>query len=284
MNLIIETDLGRDADDFFSLCYLASCSNVNIHAVTITPGDPDQVSIANFIRDILELDFKIGVPKNRDKKSVTPFHYDVMKEFKHIKEFGADGIGSDVIEDVLSEYPDSDLFCIGPVTNVAAFLKNNPKHIFNRSTMQGGFCSYDLYRPVNALDKFNGMKTCATFNLNGDVDAGLLFTTTDRIKNKSFIGKNVCHSVVFNKYYYSLLVEHWIGSKDYLSFKADIKELFKDKSIPKSMQLFLIGAYTYFIKLIYQIKMNIELILLILIIIMKSLPIGIFYLIQLVYR
>lgn len=248
MNIIIETDLGRDADDFFALCYLASCKDVNICAVTITPGDPDQVSIASFIRDVLGLDFRIGVPKNRSKKSVTPFHYDVMKEFKHINNFNPDGIGADVITDALSEYPDCNLFCIGPVTNIGAFLKNNPNHIFNQSTMQGGFCSYDIHNPSCALEKFNGMKTCPTFNLNGDVEAGRLFTSTCQIKNKRFVGKNVCHAVIFNKENYSNLVEHWVGSKDYLSFGRDIKGLFRDKSIPLSMQMFLTAAHTYFIK------------------------------------
>ncbi len=36
-NLVVETDLGRDPDDFSALCYLIS-AGYNIVGITITPG------------------------------------------------------------------------------------------------------------------------------------------------------------------------------------------------------------------------------------------------------
>lgn len=249
MNLIVETDIGRDADDFFALCYLATVKGVNIRAVTITPGDPDQVAVAKFLLRELGIDAKVGVPGERGKKSVTPFHHEIMDAYGAIRDEKADGPGHDIIAEAVANYPDSELFCIGPVTNVAAFLYDNTPHVFPCVTMQGGFCSYDIYRPPQALAKFEGMDSCPTFNLNGDVNAGTTLVGTDKIAHKRFVGKNVCHAVVFDSHRrYLQLVEHWLGDKAWVTFGGQIKDLFRDDKIPKPMQLFLTGAYTYFRK------------------------------------
>ncbi len=53
MNLIIETDIGHDPDDLFAICYLAA-AGVNIRAICVSPGDPDQIAIARPCRSIFE--------------------------------------------------------------------------------------------------------------------------------------------------------------------------------------------------------------------------------------
>jgi inosine-uridine nucleoside N-ribohydrolase len=249
MDLIIETDIGRDADDFFALCYLAQVKDVNIRAVTITPGDTDQIAVAKFLLKQFNIDAPVGIPKIRGKKSVTPFHHEIMHAYGETKyESEADGNGCDIIHDTLEVFPDAHLFCIGPVSNVGQYLqKAGEKQKLTTATMQGGFCSYDVYRPEISLDKFNGMKTCPTFNLNGDVEAGKLFSGHAGL-NRSFIGKNVCHAVVFNNDKYLQLVKRWCGDIIGVAFGGEIKELFADPKIPKPMQVFLTAAYTYFRK------------------------------------
>lgn len=48
-----------------------------------------------------------------------------------------------------------------------------------------------------SLPKFEGLVTCPTFNLGGDVKSALLFTQDPNIE-RSFVGKNVCHTIVYD--------------------------------------------------------------------------------------
>ena len=48
MNLIIETDIGRDPDDLFAIAYLIA-AGANVRAVLISPGDPDQIAVARLL-------------------------------------------------------------------------------------------------------------------------------------------------------------------------------------------------------------------------------------------
>jgi len=50
---------------------------------------------------------------------------------------------------------------------------------------------------VPQLDKFKGRKTCATFNLNGDVNGATAFLSAN-IQERYFIGKNVCHTIIYD--------------------------------------------------------------------------------------
>ena len=61
MDIIIETDIGGDPDDFFAICYLIS-SGANIRLINISPGSKRQIAIAKFIIKRLGLNIPIGVP------------------------------------------------------------------------------------------------------------------------------------------------------------------------------------------------------------------------------
>lgn len=213
MDLIIETDIGRDADDFFAICYLAA-AKVNIKAITITPGDKDQVAVAKFLMKRFGFDnVKIGVPAERGKKSVTPFHTHILNYYGEPTSVEPDGIGGEIIAEAVEKSDLPNLFAIGPVTNVAAFLKTASNKIFKHATMQGGFCSYDIQCPTKCekLIKFNGMMTCPTFNLNGDKKAGQIFIDDTRFKRR-FVGKNVCHGIYWNKERYQTMYDRWEGN------------------------------------------------------------------------
>lgn len=209
MNLIVETDIGRDADDFFALLYLIA-AGVNIKAVTITPGDPDQIAVAKFLLKTFKINAPVGIPNlDRKRSSCTPFHTDILAKMDEPVEAQPDGLGCDIIKSVRDNDPNVELFIIGPMTNVGRFIKNNPSTGFVQATMQGGYCSYDIQdeidpnydapwrREQERLEKFVGQKTYATFNLNGDKDSADLYIAHPGIKRR-FIGKNVCHSIVYD--------------------------------------------------------------------------------------
>lgn len=204
MNLILETDLGRDPDDFFAICYLVS-SGINVRCILITPGDPDQIAVARFICNRLKINPVIGTPDPlRNKQSSGGVHYDILKHFNFPLTAQADGVGKDVLGSIFDQYPDIEILTIGPMTNLYRYLKDNPRTI-KRMTVQGGFLPFSVHEPKNALDKFSGMGKCPSFNLNGDPKAALFFADYP-VEDKTFVSKNICHSVVYNRETHSRFV------------------------------------------------------------------------------
>jgi hypothetical protein len=59
---IVETDLGHDPDDFFTICHLISAGH-EVVAVSLVPGCPEQVKLADLIRSRTGQQFAIGVAK-----------------------------------------------------------------------------------------------------------------------------------------------------------------------------------------------------------------------------
>lgn len=197
MDLIVETDIGHDCDDFFALCYLVS-AGVNIRAILISPGDPDQVAIARFFCEQVGLQIPIGASKlNRSKLSSGSIHHEMLKKYRYSFAAAPDGLGVDLLPDIFKLYPDAELFVIGPVSSLGAYFANNPDLVVKRGTMQGGFCGYHLHNyPVERLPQFEGKTWVPTFNLNGDRPGGLAFLNA-KIGDRRFVGKNVCHTVLY---------------------------------------------------------------------------------------
>jgi len=196
MDLIIETDLGRDPDDFFAICYLAA-TGVDVRAILISPGDPDQVAIARLLCEIIGLKIPIGVAKkDRTKRSSGGIHSDLLRKYKKPLEATPDGLGVEILGNVLEEHPDAEFFVIGPVTSVGSYLEKYPRKI-RRATMQGGFLGYDLAVPTTKLPQFEGKSWMPTFNLNGDRPNGESFLKAD-ISERRMVGKNVCHTVLYD--------------------------------------------------------------------------------------
>jgi inosine-uridine nucleoside N-ribohydrolase len=201
MNLIILTDLGHDPDDFFAICYLIA-AGVNIRAIDVHPGDPDQLAFAHFIREECGLDFVISAAKEkRTKESSGSVHHHLLKKYGYALSGESDCWGMTSIFKTLETYPDSELFIIGPATSFKNYgeLPFNliKDHKISRATMQGGFLPYCYHAPAVRLDKFENQFTVPTFNLNGDKNAGKFFVESD-IPEKRFVGKNVCHTILYN--------------------------------------------------------------------------------------
>ena len=199
-NIILETDMGRDPDDLFALLYLVS-AGVNIKAITLSPGDPDQIAFAKFITKELGLDIPIGVgKKDRDKSSLTGLHQQILENYKQPTAASPDGFGPDIIKSIKTNTGDIiqglNLLAIGPLSSVGPAIREGVK--FCRATMQGGFIGYDEHDyEVERLDKFEGKKTVPTFNLNGDRKSGLDFIAAEFPKH--FVSKNVCHTMIYDQ-------------------------------------------------------------------------------------
>lgn len=212
MDLIVETDIGHDPDDLFAISYLIA-AGVNIRAILISPGDPDQIAIARFLCKEFGLEIPIGTSKNdRTKLSSGSIHHQLLKDYNYPLEQKADGLGVEIIQDVIAVYPESELFIIGPVSSIGKYMAKHPETHFKRATMQGGFLPYYLHRPKQPHLNFMGKKWMPTFNLNEDRPAAVTFLSGN-IGERQMVGKNICHTVLFNK-------EVWKNNKGDLFDKA----------------------------------------------------------------
>jgi inosine-uridine nucleoside N-ribohydrolase len=199
MDVVIETDLGADTDDFFAICYLASVPDVNIKGIVVTPGDSDQIAVAKFLVNELKLNAPVGsaYPTRRDRHSSNKFHMDLLSKYGASTKEEPDDIGKSILEFVFRKNPDTELFAIGPLKNVGQYLASNGR--INYVTMQGGFIGYDVHgRDVERLTKFEGKKSVPTYNLNGDTVSAKHLLGIPHCRRR-FIGKNVCHTIYYDK-------------------------------------------------------------------------------------
>lgn len=198
MNLVIETDIGRDPDDLFAIAYLIA-AGVNVRAVLISPGDPDQVAVARLLLERAGVSCPVGVAKlGREKQSSGGLHYKLLARYGLARSAEADGDGADVCAGALRQHPDSELFVIGPVSSIGRHLKQNPTTALARATMQGGFLGYHQHTfDCARLPDFEGHDCVPTFNLNGDRKGADAFLASGII-DRRMVGKNVCHTVMFD--------------------------------------------------------------------------------------
>jgi pyrimidine-specific ribonucleoside hydrolase len=198
MELVIETDLGRDPDDYFAILYLVS-AGVDIKLICISPGDPDQIAVARFLIEMLGINPKIGVGKQREgRSSCSGFHLSLLSYHGAPLTGEADGLGSELMETFYT--PETELFVCGPLNSVGNYFGSWPSQIRGKATMQGGFLAYDShhYNRCKRLKKFEGKSEAPTFNLNGDRRGAEVFLKAP-ITDRRFVSKNVCHTVIYDQ-------------------------------------------------------------------------------------
>ncbi len=190
--LIIETDLGGDPDDLFAILFLIA-AGANINAVVLTPGSPDQIALAVFIRDITGSLFHIGVAKDPvAAKPTSRFYKALLDKYNYPLHAKCGDKGWEVMVDVWGN--EQEMLVIGPLSNFKQFYAHFGRAP-TRATMQGGFCPYSLYHPTDPVDKFLNEEQVQTYNLNGDVEGAAMFLHPSFARQ--MVGKNVCHSVIF---------------------------------------------------------------------------------------
>ena len=92
----------------------------------------------------------------------------------------------------------------GPLKNMgAALLLDTLRggNVFRlaRLVAQGGFAGIGVVPPERQLDKFKGLATCPTYNLNGDPASALAVLKFPGIRVRRFVSKNVCHGVFYDR-------------------------------------------------------------------------------------
>ena len=200
-----------DPDDFFTLALLGGHPAVDLRAVTVTPGTPHQVGIVRYGLLRLGLDIPVGAfnldhmkargtPDERYVSCVSSWHY---KTFGDIKPSRDAEPGWKILDTTLG--PDTTLVTGGPLKNLGSLLTDMSLRIYDRPpnlgriVVQGGFAGEGVVPPDKQLDKFKGLTTCPTYNLNGDPGSALSLLESRYFHERRFVGKNVCHGVIYDQ-------------------------------------------------------------------------------------
>jgi inosine-uridine nucleoside N-ribohydrolase len=201
-----------DPDDFVTLLLLLGHPRVNLKAVTITPGTPDQVGLVRralewFGRSIpvgaYDLDHqtpsaKRGSPpgpgRHGDRGAcVSSWHYAAYGAIPPSRDAAP---GAEVLREACDDA--TTLVTGGPLKNLGAAMKL-PGFRLGRLVAQGGFAGEGVVPRERQLAKFRGLTTCPTYNLNGDPRSALAALEHPGIGVKRFVSKNVCHGVVYDR-------------------------------------------------------------------------------------
>ena len=186
VELLWDTDIGRDPDDFLAGCFLLSRPEIRLRAITISPGDRDQVALARFLlRETGHLDVPVGVDleRERGKKSVGGCHVRLMEYYKAPRVEDADGAGWEVLRAAICQHPAAVLLTTGPLNNVGHMLKNTDICL-ERSVTMGGYWPEQGEEPAKQEFNFNGCGWATR----------VFIEAKSRFQRRFLVGKNLTHT------------------------------------------------------------------------------------------
>lgn len=189
----------NDPDDFLTLLFLAGHPLVNLKAVTVVPGSPQQIGfVRHALREWFHLDIPVGACNLKSaKSSVSEWHYEAFGRLPPSFE-------ADPADKVLMGSCDHDTRLVmgAPLTNLGTAIKtaslNNSSFEVERLVIQGGFAGQGIVPEALQLDKFRGLTTYPTHNLMVDSKATALALAFSGTSIKYFVSKNVCHRVLYD--------------------------------------------------------------------------------------
>jgi inosine-uridine nucleoside N-ribohydrolase len=221
-----------DPDDFLTLLLLLGHPEVNLKAVTVTPGGADQIGLVKWIMGLFQKeDIPVGSFWNPEelKQNDIKQHGSMRSRVSrwHNKVYSSimgDKSKSDVPYSYESEegwkilrdnFDENTTLVTGaPLKNLGALLDNTGGKL-GRLVAQGGFAGEGVVPEERQLEKFKGMVTCPTYNLNGDPRSALKAIESDRFTDKYFVSKNVCHGVYYNRELHNEVIERSKTSDDF---------------------------------------------------------------------
>ena len=226
----------NDPDDFLTLLFLIGHPHVNLKAVTIMPGSPQQVGIVRHVlQDWFGLDIPIGVHNLKTpKEAVSDWHYLAYGDFPKSDDALPAG-------EIITQYCDRDTTLImgAPLNNFRNAIRYADEHQTSfevgRLFVQGGFAGEGVVPSELQLEKFKGLTLCPTHNLMANRKATLALLEYPHVDLKKFVSKNVCHRVYYNHEMHEIFAgikQHsktyeliWQGMEVYLQARPEGKLL-----------------------------------------------------------
>lgn len=191
MDIVFDMETG-DPDDFMTLLLLLGHPRANLRAVTVTPGTMEQIGLVKWACERLDRNLPIGsFDPNCDKKCVSSWHYETYGDIPPA--WPADHAGS-ILKDMCDE--NTTLVTGAPLKNIGKAMEFGFR--VGRWVAQGGFAGEGVVPPEKQLEKFRGMRTCPTYNFNGDPKSALRALEYEGIGHRRLVSKNVCHGVFCN--------------------------------------------------------------------------------------
>ncbi|MBZ5708684.1 nucleoside hydrolase [Nannocystis pusilla] len=186
-----------DPDDFLTLLMLLGHPRVDLRAVTVTPGTAEQVGVVRWaLRELGRDDIPVGAyDLGRDKPCVSQWHYDAYGAIAPSRDAEP---GPELLRRALR--PGVTLVTGAALKNLGGVIRgpHADEFVLDRLVVQGGFAGEGVVPAERQLEKFRGLVTCPSFNLNGDPKAVLAALAHPGIRSRRFVSKNVCHGVVYD--------------------------------------------------------------------------------------
>lgn len=197
IKMIFEMETG-DPDDYLTLLFLIGHPKVDLIGVNVNPGGWDQVSIVKqaFKRfGIMNVPVGAFLTSDDSKNRVSGWHF---------KSAGLDNTrvapdieGFNLLNQLYAE--DVTLITGSPLKNVGKFLTEFPDRKLGRVIVQGGFAGEGVVPPEIQMEKFKGLSSVPSYNLNGDIKSAIAVIESPNFLEKKFVSKNVCHGVLFDE-------------------------------------------------------------------------------------
>lgn len=187
-----------DPDDILSLYLLLGHPSVEVVAVTIHPGTPDQIGlIREVLADMQVPHIPVGYHNiNHEKICVSRWYY--KNGFQVVPSTDAVPAGQLILDLTTSA---TTIVTGGPLTNIASAIRlgqrqNKPFQPL-KLTIQGGYAGCNIVPDSIALEKFRGLVEQHTYNLGGNREAAYTVLSQIPTVPKYFVSKNVCHGIVY---------------------------------------------------------------------------------------
>ncbi len=186
-----------DPDDCITLLFLLGHPEVDLKAVTITPGSRWQVGIVKWALDLFNKEIPVGsFDITHRKKAVSDWHYSTWGDIPPSDDAEP---ASSLLHRVCHEK--TTILTGAPLRNLAGaiVLGEQTGKVFRaeRLIAQGGFAGEGVVPAYKQMRKFKGRTTCPTYNLM-DYRSARTAMNCPGINMKRFVSKNVCHRVVYD--------------------------------------------------------------------------------------
>ena len=217
----------NDPDDFLTLLFLLGHPQVNLRAVTLCPGTPQQVGLVRrAVNTWFGRDIAIGAYQlERETKAVSPWHLDAYGAVAPSLDARP---GGELLLEQCAE--DMTLITGAPLKNLGAAMQleatTGRQLRLREAVIQGGFAGEGIVPRQRQLPKFAGRVTCGSFNLNGDPRTAVDVQRHPGIHLRRFVSKNVCHGVIYDRTLHVLVAQRkdrnrglqyiWQGMETYL--------------------------------------------------------------------
>lgn len=185
----------KDPDDALTLCVLATHPAAELRAVTVNPGTRAQLGVVRRILDRLGAGALPVGARDPDSSAaaLSPFHHEWLGDP------GPAQPDAPAHEVLATAVRDGAVVLSGaPLHNLRDLLRHHPDVEVGRLVLQGGFAGDNVVPEADRLAKFAGRTTSESHNFGANKRATLAVLTSERVRARDIVSKNVTHGVVWD--------------------------------------------------------------------------------------